>query len=250
MANKCENCGGSLIPMGAGKYKCSSCKCETYIEESQSAGAYGYGQGANVFDKNMCGVIEFTCKCNEGWASGSGILIDMCGYALTNTHVVTNEDYLPCSEIHAKIAGETVRARVIYLGDDEGGLGNGIDLALVELERVPRGAMVVGIDDFPRVRIGESIYVVGNSLGHGTCITSGIVSDRKRMVDGQMLMMTDSAVNGGNSGGPVFNTAGNVIGLIVSGIDNAEGMNFAIPSDDVLDFVRQVTRAKKLSIRI
>ena len=110
--------------------------------------------------------------------------------------------------------------------------------------------MVVGIDDFSRVRIGESIYVVGNSLGHGTCITSGIVSDRKRMVDGQMLMMTDSAVNGGNSGGPVFNTAGNVIGLIVSGIDNAEGMNFAIPSDDVLDFVRQVTRAKKLSIRI
>jgi serine protease Do len=139
---------------------------------------------------------------------------------------------------------------VIYLGDDEGGLGNGIDLALVELERVPRGAMVIGIDDFSRVRIGESIYVVGNSLGHGTCITSGIVSDRKRMVDGQMLMMTDSAVNGGNSGGPVFNTAGNVIGLIVSGIDNAEGMNFAIPSDDVLDFVRQVTSAKKLSIRI
>lgn len=248
MAKRCDNCGGTLTPMGAGKFKCNFCKNEVYIEDAPSTNTQG--QGANVFDKNMCGVIEFACKCKEGWACGSGILIDMCGYALTNTHVVTNEDYLPCSEIQAKIAGETVKARVIYLGDDRGGYGNGIDLALVELERVPRGAMVIGIDDFSRVRIGEPIYVVGNSLGYGTCITSGIVSDRKRLVDGQMLMMTDSAVNGGNSGGPVFNTAGNVIGLIVSGIDNAEGMNFAIPSDDVLEFVRQVARAKKLSIRI
>lgn len=123
-------------------------------------------------------------------------------------------------------------------------------MAFVELERVPRGAMAIGIDDFSRVRIGEPIYVVGNSLGQGTCITSGIVSDRKRLVDGQMLMMTDSAVNGGNSGGPVFNTAGNVIGLVVSGINNAEGMNFAIPSDDVLEFVKQVSRTKKFKLNL
>ena len=58
-------------------------------------------------------------------------------------------------------------------------------------------------------------------------------------MNGKRLLMTDCAVNGGNSGGPIFNQRGHVIGAIVSGITNAEGMNFAIPSGTIEAFLRQ-----------
>jgi S1-C subfamily serine protease len=70
-------------------------------------------------------------------------------------------------------------------------------------------------------------------------MTSGIVSDKLRNVNGKNLLMTDCAVNGGNSGGPMFNSSGKVIAVIVSGITGAEGMNFAIPSDKVLNFISE-----------
>lgn len=75
-------------------------------------------------------------------------------------------------------------------------------------------------------------------LRGGVCLGRGIVSDRLRNVNGHMLLMTDCAINGGNSGGPIFNEQGRVIAAVVSGITSAEGMNFAIPSDTVLQFAR------------
>jgi serine protease Do len=118
------------------------------------------------------------------------------------------------------------------------GHGDGVDLALIKLSRVPQGAVRVTFENFNRVRNGERVFAIGNSLGFGTCITSGIVSDRSRVVDGETLLMTDCAVNSGNSGGPIFNEEGRVIGAIVSGISGAEGMNFAIPASTVVDFLK------------
>ena len=59
------------------------------------------------------------------------------------------------------------------------------------------------------------------------------------MVEGNKLLMTDCAVNSGNSGGPIFNESGRVIGAIVSGMSGAEGMNFAIPADAVINFMKE-----------
>ena len=116
----------------------------------------------------------------------------------------------------------------------------GVDLAVIKLSRVPAGAKVVQFENCDNVRIGESVFVIGNSFGHGTCITAGTVSDRLRNVNGKMLMMTDCAINGGNSGGPIFNEKGLVIAAVVSGITSAEGMNFAIPSSTILRFLQNV----------
>lgn len=80
--------------------------------------------------------------------------------------------------------------------------------------------------------------MIGNSLGGGTCITSGIVSDRRRTLEGKARLMTDCAVNRGNSGGPVFNEAGEVVGTIVAVTTAAEGMNYAIPADVVLAYIK------------
>lgn len=194
-------------------------------------------QGVNVFEDNINGVLEITWSDEKYLHSGSGFLIDINGYAITNTHVVTHEDGRSCGAVNVRLCGENVRAGVIKLGDNRHGHGNGVDLALVKLNRVPQTAKVVEIENFENVKIGEQVFVIGNSLGLGTCITSGIVSDKLRNVNGRMLMMTDCAVNGGNSGGPIFNAQGKVIGAIVSGIDSAEGMNFAIPADVVEKFI-------------
>lgn len=194
--------------------------------------------GVAVFDSNITSVLEITWT-NGGYKhSGSGFLISKDGYAITNTHVVTSDDGTSCQTVKVKLCNQSTTAEVIRLGDDEHGAGSGIDLALIKLATVPENATVVRFEAFDKVRNGERVFVIGNSLGYGTCITSGIVSDKTRKVNGKMLLMTDCAVNNGNSGGPIFNEKGLVIGAIVSGITNAEGMNFAIPSDAVQEFIK------------
>ena len=150
---------------------------------------------------------------------------------------------------HLENCGKSVMCRdgmtqlSILINDVVSGRGLGDDLALIRLSGVPVQASVATFGDFNKVRNGEKVFVVGNSLGYGTCITSGIVSDRLRNVNGKMLLMTDCAINGGNSGGPMFNEKGEVIAVIVAGIDGAEGMNFAIPVDTVQQFLYKTPAA-------
>ena len=193
--------------------------------------------GVDVFESNVNGVLEIQWSDSRYTHSGSGLLITNDGYAITNAHVVTHSDGRSCGTVSVRISGETVTASVVKLGDSQHGSGSGVDLALIKLSRVPRGAKTLTFEDFSNVRIGERVFVIGNSLGHGTCITNGIVSDKTRNVNGKMLLMTDCAVNGGNSGGPIFNDKGLVIGVIVSGITDAEGMNFASPASTVQAFI-------------
>ena len=194
--------------------------------------------GVDVFDRNIKGVLEITWSDGAHKYSGSGFLISKDGYAITNAHVVTSEAGVSCRTVNVKLCNKSTTAEVVCLGDDEHGKGKGIDLALIKLNKVPEDATVLQFAPFEAVRNGERVFVIGNSLGYGTCITSGIVSDRLRKVNGKLLLMTDCAVNGGNSGGPIFNEKGLVIGAIVSGITAAEGMNFAIPGDVVENFMK------------
>ncbi|MGM9609415.1 MAG: S1C family serine protease [Eubacteriales bacterium] len=244
MDYKCLLCGGATQRVGADAYRCLYCgktfSASDFAPSPKSLvtqKAAAINGGADIYEKCIGGVLEIKSIFDDCASAGSGLLISGDGYAITNTHVVTN-NALPAKKVTAKIAGETVAARIVALGDKQGGSGSGVDLALLKLERVPRGATVIQLGDFEKVRIGEPVFVIGNSLGCGTCITSGIVSDKLRNVEGHNLMMTDCAVNPGNSGGPIFNTAGTAIGVIVSGIDSAEGMNFAIPASTVEAFLQ------------
>ncbi len=239
---KCKECGGEIV-LKNGSYCCKYCGAE--IEEqtvvSQKVETVNRAnEGVDVFQKNINGVLEIECVFDNSASAGSGLLISQDGFALTNTHVVTN-DAKPCSNITVKIAGQRVGAEIIKLGDDNGGHGTGVDLALIKLDYVPRNATIIEMGDFNKVKTGEQVFVIGNSLGDGTCITSGIVSDKRRILAGKTLMMTDCAINGGNSGGPIFNRDGVAIGVIVSSRLNngapTEGMNYAIPMDIVEQFL-------------
>lgn len=243
---KCPMCGGDLSPVDENKYKCNFCG---YVcsgseapERKRSFSVSRASEGVNVYDDNINGVLEITCIEGNGYCSGSGLLISSSGLAITNTHVVTDRNNQPYRDIRVNIAGETVRAEVLVLGDLEGGSGDGIDLALIQLSRVPAKAKVIKFANFDKVRNGEQVYVIGNSLGDGSCITSGIVSDRLRVLSGKLLLMTDCAINGGNSGGPIFNIEGKAVGVIVSSRiksngEATEGMNYAIPAFLVEEFI-------------
>ena len=249
---KCKMCGGNLVLVN-NTYHCPYCgngydTDNTQLGKTAVADLKSADNGVDVFESNVSGIVEITWSDGAYSHSGSGFLIDKTGYAITNTHVVTHEDGRTCECVNVKIAGEETTAWVIKLGDDRHGSGSGIDLALISIDDLPRRAKPLSFADFNKVRIGQKIFVIGNSLGYGTCITSGIVSDKRRNVAGKSLLMTDCAVNGGNSGGPVFDESGKVIGVIVSGITGAEGMNFAIPSDDVIGFIKNTSSTHRVSI--
>lgn len=238
----CNSCGGELIPIGENYQYCAYCGNVYECDNAVSAKAIDKNEirqfdiGANVFEDNINSVLEIRWRDGQYLHSGSGFMISSDGYAITNTHVVTTDSGDPCNTVNVNVAGDSTEAEVIKLGDTKHGRGNGIDLALLKLKNT-KEKRAVRFADFESVKIGEQVFVIGNSLGHGTCITSGIVSDKRRAVNGKMLLMTDCAINGGNSGGPMFNAKGEVIAVIVSGISGAEGMNFAIPIDDVVRFI-------------
>ncbi|MCP4875949.1 MAG: trypsin-like serine protease [Gammaproteobacteria bacterium] len=160
---------------------------------------------------------------------GSGFLISSPGYVLTNQHVVGQS-----REVVVILGGQEIRAVVLRSHP-------GRDVALLRLKRHD-GAKPLQIDA-NQVSLGEEIYVVGTPLDEtfDFSITRGIISAR-RTLDKRPYYQTDAAVNPGNSGGPVFNSSGNVIGITVAGLFTRDGasknINYVIPIVDALEALK------------
>ncbi len=262
---KCIYCGAEITSSNGNKFSCPYCgssfidetmpSVSSTAENTQANDEVSSFKGADVFESNINSILEITWDHPLGLVSGSGLLIDDKGYALTNAHVVCNELNQAVNSVDVRIAGKKTKASVLRLGDDAGGRGKGVDLALIKLKSVPENAKAVTFANFDDVRIGEQVFVIGNSLGDGTCITAGIVSDKQRKINGHTVLMTDCAINGGNSGGPIFNSKGEVIGVICSKRlksdgSATEGMNYAIPINIAKRFVDQPSLDISPKIRV
>jgi serine protease Do len=163
---------------------------------------------------------------------GSGFFISADGYAVTNNHVV---DKATSVEVRTD-DGKTHKAKVI-------GTDPRTDLALIKVEGSPFPYVKLS-DKTPR--IGDWVLAVGNPFGLGGTVTAGIVSARGRDIGANAyddFIQIDAPVNKGNSGGPTFDTEGNVIGVntaIFSPSGGSVGIAFAIPSDTVKSVVSQL----------
>jgi serine protease Do len=157
---------------------------------------------------------------------GSGVLISTDGKVLTADHLVH-----AASEIYAEFpGGDRVRARVLAVV-------RSADLALLQLVRVPADAVVARVADSERARIGDRVFVVGAPHGYGHTLTVGHLSARRRGAEDfpqAEFLQTDAAINRGNSGGPMFSMAGEVLGIVshlVSTSDGSEGLGFVVSAN-------------------
>ena len=173
---------------------------------------------------------------------GTGMILDTNGYILTNSHVVM--DGLVNNIVVHLANGDEVPGNLIW--NDAG-----LDLAIVKVEA--RGLIPIEIGDSDAVTIGSYIVAIGNPLGlsFSGSVTQGVVSglDRTITVSGGMgapvtmqdLIQVDAAINSGNSGGPLLNSRGQVIGVNTAKAQ-AEGMGFAIPINTAIPIVEKVLR--------
>ncbi len=157
---------------------------------------------------------------------GSGFIIDASGIVVTNNHVIDNAD-----EITVKLHdGREFRASVT-------GRDRETDLAVLQLDASGVKFPFVGFGDGASARVGDWVIAIGNPFGLGGSVTVGIVSARNRDINsGQYddFIQTDAAINRGNSGGPLFDLDGRVIGVntaIFSQTGGSVGVGFAIPAD-------------------
>ncbi len=164
-------------------------------------------------------------------SSGSGFIIDADGYIVTNYHVVEGAQTLKVT----LTSGETYPAELVG-GDQE----NDVALLKIEGDAFP----TVHVGDSDQMRVGEMVVAIGNPLGELTnTLTVGYVSalDREINTDGTPInmMQTDAAINSGNSGGPLFDMYGNVIGITTAkyASSSIEGLGFAIPINDAMKIV-------------
>ncbi len=253
----CKICGG-LLPVGVNKGSCPFCgtpfdltvterptapkteapiRREPVYEEPRTSRVYGGYAGDEIYRMLENSACEINCI--DANSAGSGMLFTTNGYVLTNHHVVSKGENSVSQNIIVTLAGERARGKVISYEPY-------FDLAIIKLENVPSRAKKVRFGDSSMVKNGERIYFIGNSLGEGLCMTSGIISDKLRKVGNQELIMSDAQINPGNSGGPMVNEQAQVIGVCVSQRTGANGMKYAIPSNDAVDFIREV--GKQLNI--
>ena len=172
----------------------------------------------------------------RGAITGSGFIISADGYVLTNNHVI---ETALAEDLEVKVmlySGEEYTAEIIG-GDSRS------DVALLKIPG--RDLPCVTLGTFEGTRVGEAIYAIGNPLGELTySMTSGIVSalDRSITISNNTaidMFQIDAAINNGNSGGPIINCFGQVIGIASAkyASSGVEGLGFAIPIDDALKVV-------------
>jgi serine protease Do len=166
---------------------------------------------------------------------GSGVLISSDGKVMTAAHVVHAMDEI----VVEFIGGESVRARVVASEP-------AADLSLIQLERVPAGVKVARLADSRSIRVGDQVVVVGAPYGLSYSLSVGYISARwpansvYQAFPLAEFFQTDATINTGNSGGPMFNMAGDVIGIVSHNISKgggSEGLGFVVTINTAKDLL-------------
>ena len=181
-------------------------------------------------------------------ALGSGFIIDEKGIVVTNNHVIQDAD-----DIIVRVYGDQeFKAKVL-------GADPLMDIAVLQLE-TDETFIPVSFGDSDKARIGDWVLAIGNPFGLGGTVTAGIISARNRSIGlsrYEDFIQTDASINSGNSGGPLFNMDGNVVGIntAILGRSGNVGIGFSIPSNSAQRVIKQLiefgeTKRGWLGVRI
>ncbi len=181
-------------------------------------------------------------------ALGSGFIIDEKGIVITNNHVIQDAD-----DIIVRVNGDQeIKAKVL-------GADPLMDIAVLQLETDEK-FIPVAFGDSDKARIGDWVIAIGNPFGLGGTVTAGIISARNRSIGlsrYEDFIQTDASINSGNSGGPLFDMEGNVIGIntAILGRNGSIGIGFSIPSNSAQNVINQLiefgeTKRGWLGVRI
>lgn len=203
-----------------------------------------------VYDAVLC--IEVLNNNGDVISSGTGFVYDKddkYGYVLTNAHVVENG-----SNIQGVLSNEnTVDLTVL-------GIDTYTDLAVLRMD-VKNVLKVSSIGTSENTKLGNTVFTVGSPMGstYAGTVTKGILSGKDRLIETQTsnnsesfivnVLQTDAAISPGNSGGPLVNLAGDVIGITSLKLvtDSVEGMGFAIPIEDAMNYVDYLEKGKAIT---
>jgi serine protease Do len=172
---------------------------------------------------------------------GSGFIIDASGIVVTNNHVIADAD-----EINV-ILNDGTKIKAELVGRDKKS-----DLAVLKFQPPEKKLTAVKFGNSDKLRLGEWVIAIGNPFSLGGTVTAGIVSARNRDINSgpyDNYIQTDAAINRGNSGGPLFNLDGEVVGVntaIISPSGGSIGIGFAVPSNTVVGIVNQLRQYKEV----
>ena len=178
-----------------------------------------------IYEQNIPSLVSITAADPRGYSGGSGIILSEDGYLLTNAHVVAG-----AVRVEVRLYdNRTFAAQLVGFDADE-------DIAVLKIDA--GGLTPAQFGDSGLLRCGDPVAALGDSLGYSGTFTDGIISalDRELEVEGvnMTLIQTSAAINFGNSGGPLLNQYGQVVGIVtvkvVTEDGSAESMGFAIPS--------------------
>ena len=198
-------------------------------------GMFGYGYGYGYGNRGgRGGTQEYTQT-----AAGSGIIISEDGYVLTNNHVISGADKITVY-VNSGDGSEEQSYEATLVGSSESN-----DIAVLKIDATGLNAAAFGDSD--QIEVGELAVAIGNPMGqvHGS-VTAGFISavEQELTIDDVTInaIQTDAAINPGNSGGALFDSYGNVIGIVYakSSSVSIEGIGYAIPVNNIKDLVAQM----------
>ncbi len=251
--------GGSGLALGWISFEKSSTPI-TFLDSGTDGNSANFTDGsiagiANEVSKSVVSIVTSTKATNmfgqnyDASAAGTGIIVTKDGYILTNKHVING-----ANSVTVILDDGTTYENVEVVATDPLN-----DVAFLKIKEVKEDLTPATLGDSKTISVGQQVIAIGNALGlYQNTVTAGIISGTGRSVtasDGtgtntetlSDMIQTDAAINSGNSGGPLVNAAGQVIGINTATSSAAENMGFAIPISSVKGMLKQLTETGKAS---
>ena len=240
MGNICRNCGSVDVIVKGDEIYCPCCGKTFKIETKKNDEVVPKINKLSIIEKMFKEVVSIQALVDTTIKVGTAFFISS-KYALTNAHILFDEN----NESKAgEVVGKNYEGNKTYHFEIVA-YDLKLDIALLESKDVS----AFNFANFSQsLTNGEAVYAIGNSKGEGLCIVDGLVSDKSRVIDGVNYIMCSAIVTNGNSGGPLFNERGFVIGMITMSTPDEVSMNYALPVKEMTDFIDRVKLANNVNL--